>query len=155
MNPVWKKWIISLVFGVIIARFGSSLLVPAILSQFGGAGSDSGNVDAIIVISLLVQLLIIAVVTTFLSRLSDTRQRIGWGCFILGIVVLGGLLATLFVSDISIFDIMQSGNEVRNDEMTAFIFWLMVLVLPFAVGGLVLTILGWFLISRNRQKKII
>ncbi|MEJ5080199.1 MULTISPECIES: hypothetical protein [unclassified Ochrobactrum] len=155
MNPVWKKWIISLVFGVIIARAGSTLFVPAILSQFGGAGSDSGNVDAIIIASLLVQLIIIAAVTFFLLRLADTRLRLGWGCLILGLVVLGGLIATVVSSDINIFELMKSNASGRNDEMTAFIFWLMVLVLPFAIGGLVLTVMGWFLISRNGQKKII
>lgn len=154
MNVAWTKWLISLVFGVLIARFGYSIFSTAILAQFSGASPDSGNVEAIIVVSLLAQLIIAVVVTIFLSRRADTRQRFGWGCLILGLVVLAGLLATVFVSDVSIFDMMQSGTEVRNDEMTAFIFWLLVLVLPIAVVGLVLTILGWFLISRKGQKKI-
>ncbi|WP_273726327.1 hypothetical protein [Brucella gallinifaecis] len=154
MNAAWKKWLISLVFGVVIARFGYGFFSPAVLAQFGGATPVSGNVETIIIVSFLSQLLIIALVTAFLSRLEDNRKRIGWGCFILGLVVLAGLLATIFVSDISIFGIMQSGTETRNDEMTAFIFWLMVLVLPFAIGGLVLTILGWFLISRKSQNKM-
>lgn len=159
MNSLWTKWLISIVFGVLLARFGFGLLVPLTTVFFpmqmdsatvGTASSD--GLDSTIIITVLAQLLIVVVAAVWLSRFETRKLQIGWGCLVLGAVILLGLLATVFVSGASLQEGANLGASGRNDAATAFLFWLFVLVLPMAIGGGLLTVIGWVMISKGRRE---
>ncbi|MCK4205095.1 hypothetical protein J3U99_09985 [Brucella pituitosa] len=159
MNSVWTKWLISIVFGVLLARFGFGLLAPLAMAFFPAqmdtvttATANADGLNSAIIITILVQVLVVVVGAIWLSRFTTRKLQIGWGCFVLGAVILLGLLATVFVSGSE----MQEGANLvasgRNDAATAFLFWLFVLVLPMAIGGGILTVIGWVMISKGRRE---
>ncbi|OYR16623.1 putative membrane protein [Brucella rhizosphaerae] len=146
-------------FGVLLARFGFGLLVPLTTAFFptqldsatvGTASSD--GLDSTIIITVLAQLLIVVVAAVWSSRFETRKLQIGWGCLVLGAVILLGLLATVFVSGASLQEGANLGASGRNDAATAFLFWLFVLVLPMAIGGGLLTVIGWVMISKGRRE---
>ncbi|KAA9370010.1 hypothetical protein [Ochrobactrum quorumnocens] len=159
MNSVWTKWLISIVFGILLARFGFGLLAPLAMAFFPAqmdtvtaATANSDSLDSAIIITVLVQLLVVVVGAVWLSRFETRKLQMGWGCFVLGAVILLGLLATLFVSSPAMQEGANLGASGRNDAATAFLFWLFVLVLPMAIGGGLLTVIGWVMISKGRRE---
>lgn len=159
MNSVWTKWLISIVFGILLAQFGYGLLAPLAMAFFPAqmdtvttATANSDGLDSALIVTLLVQLLVVVIGAIWSSRFVTRKLQIGWGCFVLGVVILLGLLATVFVSGSSLQEGANFEGSARNDAATAFLFWLFILVLPMAIGGGLLTIIGWVTISKGRRE---
>jgi hypothetical protein len=132
MNPAWTKWLISFVFGVLIARFGFGLMAPLVMMLSPERTVNPDGLDSVIIIQLVVQFVVVVISTVLLSRL--------------GAVILLGLLATLFVPG------SDFGSLEDNGEATAFFFWLLILVLPMSIGGGLLAVIGWIMIQRGRKE---
>jgi hypothetical protein len=159
MNSVWTKWFISIVFGILLARFGFGLLAPLAMAFFPAqmdtvtaATANSDSLDSAIILTVLAQLIVAVGGAIWLSRFTTRKLQMGWGCFVLGAVILLGLLATVFVSSSTMQEGANLGASGRNDAATAFLFWLFVLVLPMAIGGGLLTVIGWVMISKGRSE---
>lgn len=159
MYSVWTKWLISIVFGILLAQFGYGLLAPLAMAFFPSqmdtvttATANSDGLDSVLIVTLLVQLVVVVIGAIWSSRFVTRKLQIGWGCFVLGVVILLGLLATVFVSGSSLQEGANLEGSARNDAATAFLFWLFILVLPLAIGGGLLTIIGWVTISKGRRE---
>lgn len=146
MNPTWTKWLISFVFGVLISRFGFGLMAPLLMIFSPEPTANPDGLDSVIIIQLLLQLVVVVVTTILLSQVASRKLQIGWGCLVLGAVILLGLLATLFVPG------SDFGTLKDNGEATAFFFWLLILVLPMSIGGGLLAVIGWIMIQRGRKE---
>ncbi|NKB83986.1 hypothetical protein HED51_14395 [Ochrobactrum grignonense] len=84
------------------------------------ATANSDGLDSAIIITVLVQLLVVVVGAIWSSRFATRKLQIGWGCFVLGAVILLGLLATVFVSGSDMQEGANLGASGRNDAATAF-----------------------------------
>ncbi|WP_079213863.1 hypothetical protein [Brucella pituitosa] len=146
MNPAWTKWLISFVFGFLIARFGFGLMAPLVMMLSPERTVNPDGLDSVIIIQLVVQFVVVVISTILLSRLASRKLQIGWGCLVLGAVILLGLLATLFIPG------SDFGSLEDNGEATAFFFWLLILVLPMSIGGGLLAVIGWIMIQRGRKE---
>lgn len=74
MNSVWTKWLISIVFGVLLARFGFGLLAPLAMAFFPAqmdtvttATANADGLNSAIIITILVQVLVVVVGAIWLS----------------------------------------------------------------------------------------
>ncbi len=157
MPPTAIKWLVSIVFGLLIGSASFGITNPLLLAVFGlfpatGAPSeplDSGSLDSITLISVILYGVIAVIAAVALARIANLRRRIGWGCATLGVM----LLLTAAIAALQIDPAMHTGGGAdARDANTALFFALMIFGLPYIGGGLVLTIGGAVLIRKNRDK---
>lgn len=145
------KWIVSIVFGLIIGRVSYGVLLPVFMALSPGERSTAlADSNTMIVAGLVVWLVITVIVSVLLARISNLRRLIGWGCVVLGVALVLTIPATLLTMDIGTQN--ASAADAR-DANTALFFWALIFGLPYVGGGLALTILGTVLVRKNPATK--
>ena len=141
------KWIVSIVFGLIIGRVGYGVLLPVFMVLSPGEQSAAlADSNTMIVAGLVVWLVITVIASVMLARIPNLRRLIGWGCVVLGVALVLTIPATLLTMDIGTQN--ASAADTR-DANTALFFWALIFGLPYVGGGLALTILGTVLVRKN------
>ena len=157
MPPTAIKWLVSIVFGLLIGSASFGLTNPLLLAVFGvypsaGAGADpmdSALLDRVAMASVVLYVLVAVVSAVALARIANLRRLFGWGCATLGVM----LLLTAAIAMLQIDPAMHTGGGPgARDANTALFFTLLIFGLPYIGGGLVLTIGGAVLIRKNRDK---
>lgn len=157
MPPTAIKWLVSIVFGLLIGSASFGVTNPLLLAVFGvypatGASAeplDSALLDRVAVASAILYAVVAIVVAAALSRITNLRRLFGWGCAVLGVT----LLLTAAIAVLQIDPAMHTGGGANaRDANTALFFTLLIFGLPYLGGGLVLTIGGAVLIRKNRDK---
>lgn len=157
MPPTAIRWLVSIVFGLLIGSASFGVTNPLLLAVFGvypstGAASeplDSALLDRVAVGSVILYALVAIVAAVSLLRIANLRRAIGWGCAVLGVT----LLLTAAIALLQIDPSMHTGGGAdARDANTALFFTLLIFGLPYLGGGLVLTIGGAVLIRKNRDK---
>jgi hypothetical protein len=157
MPPAAIKWLVSIVFGLLIGSASFGVTNPLLLAVFGGYPAtggpseplDSAMLDRMAVASMILYAVVAIVVAVALSRIANLRRSIGWGCAVLGVT----LLLTAAIAVLQIDPAMHTGGGAdARDANTALFFTLLIFGLPYLGGGLVLTIGGAVLIRKNRDK---
>ncbi|MFF7055890.1 hypothetical protein ACFY89_04390 [Achromobacter spanius] len=141
------KWIVSIVFGLIIGRVGYGVLLPVFMALSPGK-QDAALADSntMIVAGLVVWLVITVIASVMLARIPNLRRLIGWGCVVLGVALVLTIPATLLTMDIGTQNVSAADTRDAN---TALFFWALIFGLPYVGGGLALTILGTVLVRKN------
>lgn len=141
------KWIVSIVFGLIIGRVSYGVLLPVFMALSPGEqGAALADSNTMIVAGLVVWLVITVIASLMLARIPNLRRLIGWGCVVLGVALVLTIPATLLTMDIGTQN--ASAADTR-DANTALFFWALIFGLPYVGGGLALTILGTVLVRKN------
>lgn len=141
------KWIVSIVFGLIIGRVGYGVLLPVFMALSPGEqGAALADSNTTIVAGLVVWLVITVIASLMLARIPNLRRLIGWGCIVLGVALVLTIPATLLTMDSGTQN--ASAADTR-DANTALFFWALIFGLPYVGGGLALTILGTVLVRKN------
>lgn len=157
MPPTAIKWLLSIVFGLLIGGASFGVTNPLLLAVFGvypATGTTSEPVDPalferVALASGILYVLIAVIVAVALSRIANLRRLIGWGCATLGVL----LLLTAAIAILQIDPSMHTGGGAdARDANTALFFTLLIFGLPYLGGGLLLTIGGAVLIRKNRDK---
>ncbi|MDH0734996.1 hypothetical protein [Achromobacter spanius] len=145
------KWIVSIVFGLIIGRVSYGVLLPVFMALSPGE-QDAALADSntMIVAGLVVWLVVTVIASVMLARIPNLRRLIGWGCVVLGVALVLTIPATLLTMDLGTQN--ASAADVR-DANTALFFWALIFGLPYVGGGLALTILGTVLVRKNPATK--
>lgn len=145
------KWIVSIVFGLIIGRVGYGVLLPVFMALSPGEqGAALADSNTMIVSGLAVWLVITVITSLMLARIPNLRRLIGWGCVVLGVALVLTIPATLLTMDLGATH--ASAADAR-DANTALFFWALIFGLPYVGGGLALTILGTVLVRKNPATK--
>lgn len=145
------KWIVSIVFGLIIGRVSYGVLLPVFLALSpGDQAATSGESDAMMLAGLAVWLVVTVIASVILARIPNLRRLIGWGCVVLGVALMLTIPATLLTMDIGTH--AASAADTR-DANTALFFWALIFGLPYVGGGLALAILGTVLVRKNPAAK--
>lgn len=157
MPPTAIKWLVSIVFGLLIGSASFGITNPLLLAVFGlfpdtGAATeplDSGSLDRVTLISVILYGAVAVIAAVALARIANLRRLFGWGCATLGVM----LLLTAAIAMLQIDPAMHTGGGAdARDANTALFFTLLIFGLPYIGGGLVLTIGGAVLIRKNRDK---
>ncbi|AZS80118.1 hypothetical protein ELS24_17650 [Achromobacter spanius] len=145
------KWIVSIVFGLIIGRVGYGVLLPVFMALSPGEqGAALADSNTMIVAGLVVWLVVTVIASVMLARIPNLRRLIGWGCVVLGVALVLTIPATLLTMDAGTQN--ASAADTR-DANTALFFWALIFGLPYVGGGLALTILGTVLVRKNPVTK--
>lgn len=145
------KWIVSIVFGLIIGRVGYGVLLPVFMALSPGEqGAALADSNTMIVSGLAVWLVITVIASVMLARITNLRRLVGWGCVVLGVALVLTIPATLLTMDAGTQN--ASAADTR-DANTALFFWALIFGLPYVGGGLALTILGTVLVRKNPATK--
>ncbi|KNE24614.1 hypothetical protein [Achromobacter spanius] len=145
------KWIVSIVFGLIIGRVGYGVLLPVFMALSPGEqGAALADSNTMIVAGLVVWLVVTVIASVMLARIPNLRRLIGWGCVVLGVALVLTIPATLLTMDAGTQN--ASAADTR-DANTALFFWALIFGLPYVGGGLALTILGTVLVRKNPATK--
>ncbi|WP_417221774.1 hypothetical protein [Achromobacter spanius] len=145
------KWIVSIVFGLIIGRVGYGVLLPVFMALSPGEqGAALADSNTMIVAGLVVWLVVTVIASVMLARIPNLRRLIGWGCVVLGVALVLTIPATLLTMDLGANH--ASAADTR-DANTALFFWALIFGLPYVGGGLALTILGTVLVRKNPATK--
>lgn len=145
------KWIVSIVFGLIIGRVSYGVLLPVFMALSPGEHSAaSADSNTMIVSGLAVWLVITVITSLMLARIPNLRRLVGWGCVVLGLALVLTIPATLLTMDLGANH--ASAADTR-DANTALFFWALIFGLPYVGGGLALTILGTVLVRKNPATK--
>lgn len=151
MPPNSVKWIVSIVFGLIIGRVSYGVLLPVFMSLSPGEQSAAlADSNTMIVAGLVVWLVVTVIASVLLARIPNLRRLIGWGCVVLGVALVLTIPATLLTMDLGANH--ASAADAR-DANTALFFWALIFGLPYVGGGLALTILGTVLVRKNPATK--
>ena len=141
------KWIVSIVFGLIIGRVSYGVLLPVFMSLSPGEQSAAlADSNTMIVAGLVVWLVVTVIASVMLARIPNLRRLFGWGCIVLGVALVLTIPATLLTMDAGTQN--ASAADTR-DANTALFFWALIFGLPYVGGGLALTILGTVLVRKN------
>ncbi|HEY9271055.1 MULTISPECIES: hypothetical protein [Achromobacter] len=147
------KWIASIAFGLLAAWASFGVLGPVLQRMFGLADSTGlaymAALDRMLITTSVVSLLTGVALVVTLVRIPNFRRLLGWGCAVLGVILLLTLAAALLEMEPGIFNPATGGKQAANDAYTALFFWALIFGLPYLVAGLALTIGGWVLIRRN------
>lgn len=153
MPPALTKWLISIAFGALATWASFGVLGPALLRAFGLADLTGlaymAALDRMLITTNVVALLTGVALVVALVRIPNFRRRLGWGCALLGLILLLTLVTAVFSMEPGIFNPASGGKQAANDAYTALFFWALIFGLPYLAGGLALTIGGWVLIRKN------
>ena len=153
MPSALTKWLASIAFGALVAWASHGVLGPVMLRMFGLADATglayAAALDRMLITTSVVSLLTGVALVAALVRIPNFRRLLGWGCAVLGLILLLTLLAALLGMEPGIFNPATGGKQAANDAYTALFFWALIFGLPYLVTGLALTIGGWVLIRRN------
>ncbi|MBB4015144.1 hypothetical protein GGR16_000150 [Chelatococcus caeni] len=147
MASFWSRWVVSLAFGLLVARTGYGVVALPLTSAHDIDDSAAGGIRVEIV-SVLTLLLLAAAVTVVLARLGNTMRRFGWGCLLLGAAVLANTAFALLGSEVSLLQILDPATRAENDPVAAFWFWIMIMGVPSTMVGLLLLIGGLVLLRK-------
>lgn len=139
------KWIVSIVFGLLIGRVSYGVILPLMMPLSSVIALDSP--DTLIVTGLVMWLVVTVIASVALARIPNLRRLIGWGCVVLGVALMLTIPITLLSSDLG--GSISGGTQAANDAKTALFFWVLIFALPYLGGGLALAILGAVLIRKN------
>ncbi|SEJ11891.1 hypothetical protein [Achromobacter sp. NFACC18-2] len=157
MPPTALKWLASIVFGLLIGSASFGITNPLLQVVFGlnpPASEPYVPLDPIALermqIAGAVLYGVIAVVAAVvLARISNLRRLMGWGCAVLGVILLLTVPVALLQMDPALH---TGGGADARDANTALFFFLLIFGLPYLGGGLLLTIIGAVLVRKNRDK---
>lgn len=156
MPPTAIKWLASVVFGLLIGSASFSVTNPLLQVVFGlnqPAGAPYEPLDAVAlermqIAGAVLYGVIAVVVAVLLARISNMRRLIGWGCVVLGVI----LLVTVPIALLQMDPAVHGGGAGARDANTALFFFLLIFGLPYLGGGLLLTIGGAVLLRKSRQQ---
>ncbi|MDS1136237.1 hypothetical protein [Nitratireductor indicus] len=155
MNSVWIRWPISVVFGILSGRLGFGIVGPFVLPLMGEdpqwAADMPGGYQGMLVLAVIVQLLLAIVIAVFLARIENIKRLIGWGCIVLGTILLLNVLSTALFSGLSLQDLVEADTRAKNDAATAFWFWVIAMAMPFVGSGLILYVVGILFLRSGRK----
>ncbi len=153
MPPALTKWLTSIAFGALAAWASFGVLGPVLLRVFGLADLTGlaymAALDRMLITTNVVALLTGVALAAALARIPNFRRRLGWGCAVLGLILLLTLAAAVFGMEPGIFNPATGGKQAANDAYAALFFWALIFGLPYLGGGLALAIGGWVLIRKN------
>lgn len=159
MPPIAIKWLASIVFGLLIGSASFSVTNPLLLIAFGlhqpegtpYVPADPTALERMQIASAVLYALIAVAVAVVLARISNLRRLIGWGCVVLGVMLLVTVPIALLQMDPGAH---TGGGAGARDANTALFFFLLIFGLPYVGGGLLLTIGGAVLIRKSRNQPV-
>ncbi|MCR4266553.1 hypothetical protein [Nitratireductor sp. ZSWI3] len=155
MKSVWVRWLASVVFGILAGRLGYGIVGPFILPTLGAdpnwVEDTSGGYGLAVALAVIVQIVVAVVVTVLLARIANIWRLLGWGCVVLGGILILNVVSTAMFSGLTLQDFVEADTRAKNDAATAFWFWVLAMAIPYVASGLVLFLVGFFLLRSGRR----
>ncbi|WP_229006345.1 hypothetical protein [Roseibium aggregatum] len=156
MKSGWVKWLASVFFGIACGHMGYGIVAPFI-SPILGAGPEwltdtPGSYGLVVGLAVFIQLTVAIAITLLLARIDSNKRLIGWGCIILGTILLLNVLMTILFSGLTLQDLMNTDTRAKSDTVTAFWFWMLVMALPILGSWLILYVVGFALLWTSQRK---